>query len=718
MAPQNDELEDEVETLRVKCPRQPFHVDVSSQKSFYEEINIQPPIDSYDDRFSTNKTDDLEWWTVRLGDMVSIEVEHAQKVVGLVTFPFAVTWAPAEIVSIYRVHDNKAECLELRKKLQSSDGHLILNDESFGDVMVEVRWFYRKHEIPGAGGKSSKPQSNDGEEELEELFETDQIDSCPAECLLSPIKLFEASRPEDSLPSVMSGMPCIYFHCRRYWSIHRKSFIPSGLLSNRIERGRMHSKYKAALSKLTSSSSNNGKKLSGGYSWKEGFQSAIQKLSLAEAAADVQVHGMELRCREQERRHIGSFLRKAIRGLEQPLNNSQDDDSASGGDEGLMNTKSSIFICGPPGTGKTASVRSIINELQEEQASGKLPEFNFIALNGMEMRSPFDSYVKFWEALSGTMKERLSAGAAAAKLEEFFGDGDNDNRNEDRSKKPITVLMLDEIDYLVTKKQTILYNFFDWPLRATSARLIVIGISNTINLPERLSMKLQSRLGGERCHFKSYTVDETVAILKTRLDGDASQVFDEDAIKFASRKTGNLSGDIRKAFQMCKVAAQNALDDYASGRRRIVEGSHPTVKISDVQRGSRDMYTSIIHKAISCSSSYEALVLIAIGALKKAKVGKDIVSLDVQEMLTKIESIANGSGEERYLSARLSLGDLLGILSRLGDAGILTLTTPKHSNHPWPLIQTSLEPYEINSSYRNTPHSKLAEKHLAEQRLF
>jgi len=269
-------------------------------------------------------------------------------------------------------------------------------------------------------------------------------------------------------------------------------------------------------------------------------------------------------------------------------------------------------------------------------------------------------------------------------------------------------------------------------------------------------MKLQSRLGGERCHFKSYTVDETIAILKTRLDGDASQVFDEDAIKFASRKTGNLSGDIRKAFQMCKVAAQIALDDYTSGRRPVVEGTHPKVKISDVQRGSRDMYTSIIQKAISCSSSYEALVLIAIGALKKAKVGKDIVSLSVQEMLTKIESIANGSGEERYLSARLSLGDLLRVLSRLGDvsivpsdaikekmhdilalslltahhlkysfdfsyfrkAGILTLTTPKNSNHPWPRIQTSLEPYELNSSFRNTPHSKLAEKHLAEQRLF
>jgi len=348
--PQSEDAQDDVETLRVKCTKQPFHVDVSSQKSFYDEIDIKPPIDSYDDRFSRNKNDNLQEWRVRLGDMVCIEVEQGQKA-GLVTFPFAVTWSPAEIVSIYRAHSNKTECLELREKLQNGDQHLNdVDDNSFDDVMVEVRWFYRKHEIPGAGGKSSKSSQSNNSEELEELFETDQIDSCPAECLLSPIKLYEASRPEESLPSVVSGMPCIYYHCRRYWSIHRKSFIPSGLLSNRIERGRMHSKYKAALSKLASTSSNNGNKLLEGYSWKEGFQSAIQKLSLAEAAADVQVHGMELRCRERERRHIGSFLRKAIRGLEQPLSNTQDDDSV---DEGpMMNTKSSIFICGPPGTGK------------------------------------------------------------------------------------------------------------------------------------------------------------------------------------------------------------------------------------------------------------------------------------------------------------------------------------------------------------------------------
>jgi origin recognition complex subunit 1 len=118
----------------------------------------------------------------------------------------------------------------------------------------------------------------------------------------------------------------------------------------------------------------------------------------------------------------------------------------------------------------------------------------------MELRHPFDSYVKFWEALSGTRKERLP-----------------------------------EIDYIVTKKETLIYNFFDWPLRATTARLVVVGISNTIHLPETLQPKLQSRIGGNRCHFIAYNVQDTMTILKTRLgmlgDSPGYPVFEEDAIK-------------------------------------------------------------------------------------------------------------------------------------------------------------------------------------------
>jgi origin recognition complex subunit 1 len=98
---------------------------------------------------------------------------------------------------------------------------------------------------------------------------------------------------------------------------------------------------------------------------------------------------------------------------------------------------------------------------------------------GMELRHPFDAYVKFWEALSGPRKERLSAGGAVCELENYFcgdqkgGSSDSDSEEDDGgnddvgdvAERPVTVLLLDEIDYLITKKETLVYNFFDWPLR-------------------------------------------------------------------------------------------------------------------------------------------------------------------------------------------------------------------------------------------------------------
>ena len=388
----------------------------------------------------------------------------------------------------------------------------------------------------------------------------------------------------------------------------------------------------------------------------------------------------------------------------------------------------------------------------------------------MELRHPFDAYIKFWEALSGTRKESLKAGDAAYELEHYFcgdqidesedessedessedgseeeDDGEEVEQAEVVSERPVTVLMLDEIDKLVTKKETLIYNLFDWPLRATTARLVVIGIANTINLPEKMSTRVQSRIGGNRCYFKSYNVTDTMTILKSRLgmldERHSYSVFEEDAIKvsafvlsqprcswdailtvcfftlslpqFASRKAANLSGDIRKAFRMCKVAAEMVYEDLISGKRPMPRDNRPIVKISDVQKGSRDVFTSIVIKAVSHSTSYEALFMISLGALKRTR---EDGSFTIKEILTKIESIANASGEPRYMNARLSFADVLGLASRLGAAGIIQVTT--HDSSPFPWISTHLETYEINGAFRDTKHSKLSEKHLANQRLF
>lgn len=176
------------------------------------------------------------------------------------------------------------------------------------------------------------------------------------------------------------------------------------------------------------------------------------------------------------------------------------------------------------GTGKTASVNSIIHQMYHEQAEGLIPEFTFVSINGMEMRHPFDIYVRLWEAVSPS-KEVLDRPKSLAKLQLYFSESSAKKAGHEdlsrRNNRRAVILLVDEIDYIVTEKQTILYNIFDWPLtgyeKKSDAQLIVIGISNTLNLPERLHPRLVSRIGKERCIFKSYTWSESLTIIEGKL---------------------------------------------------------------------------------------------------------------------------------------------------------------------------------------------------------
>lgn len=54
---------------------------------------------------------------------------------------------------------------------------------------------------------------------------------------------------------------------------------------------------------------------------------------------------------------------------------------------------------------------------------------------------------------------------------------------------------MDELDQLVTAKQDVVYNFFNWPTLVGS-KLIVLAVANTMDLPERvMSGRVRSRLG-------------------------------------------------------------------------------------------------------------------------------------------------------------------------------------------------------------------------------
>jgi len=58
----------------------------------------------------------------------------------------------------------------------------------------------------------------------------------------------------------------------------------------------------------------------------------------------------------------------------------------------------------------------------------------------------------------------------------------------------ISVVLMDELDQLLTAKQDVVYNFFNWPTMRDS-QLFVIAVANRMDLPQHLAAKIKSRLG-------------------------------------------------------------------------------------------------------------------------------------------------------------------------------------------------------------------------------
>ncbi|KAJ4354661.1 Origin recognition complex, subunit 1 [Didymosphaeria variabile] len=218
---------------------------------------------------------------------------------------------------------------------------------------------------------------------------------------------------------------------------------------------------------------------------------------------------------------------------------------------------SCIYISGTPGTGKTATVREVVAQLQASVLAEELDDFIFVEINGMKVTDPHQSYSLLWQALRN---DRVSPSHALELLEREFS-------TPSPRRVPCVVLM-DELDQLVTKNQSVMYNFFNWPgLR--HSRLIVLAVANTMDLPERtLSNKISSRLG--------YTHDQLTQIIQSRLEGVPGNIVHPDAVQFAARKVAAVSGDARRALDICRRAVEIAETEAAEQEAEGEEGQPPT----------------------------------------------------------------------------------------------------------------------------------------------
>ncbi|KAF9557213.1 Origin recognition complex, subunit 1 [Mortierella alpina] len=241
---------------------------------------------------------------------------------------------------------------------------------------------------------------------------------------------------------------------------------------------------------------------------------------------------------------------------------------------------SCIYISGVPGTGKTATVHEVIRSLQAKADEGEISPFQFVEINGMKVTEPSYAYVLLWLALSD---QKVTANHALQLLEKQFS-------TPGPRRLPCVVLM-DELDLLVTSKQTVMYNFFEWP-NWLHSRLIVVAVANTMDLPERmLSNKVSSRLGLTRINFQPYTYQQLVKIVESRR---AVEIVESSAQKAEDQR--------RKATNI------NPLDDPGMPKEP------PQVTIRIVDQAIKEMFASPNVRLIQTASLHQKLFLVALTA--------------------------------------------------------------------------------------------------------
>lgn len=308
---------------------------------------------------------------------------------------------------------------------------LAIYEDSTEEMFIEVRWFLMDDEL-------SPQQKNLLNSNTDELVETDTLDDTSAGAACEVIVVEDWKKRKTRVTTATNGFPC------RYMVTTGSNSVQEVSMSTLRKRGATMSHYNYAYADYHAAS--------GGGS----TSSDTDHYSIAIKNLHISVIPENLPCRTKEFNEIERLVKD---GLES---------------SGIKSIKP-VYISGMPGTGKTATVKATINALRKEAESGQLKDFNFIEINCLKLKAPSDAYSSLWRQMTGY---NVSSPVALKKLHEYF----KEQHRSDPNKRKVTVCLLDELDFLVTKDFAVLYNFFTWPTLPNAA-LIFIGIANKTNLP-------------------------------------------------------------------------------------------------------------------------------------------------------------------------------------------------------------------------------------------
>ncbi|KAJ4370711.1 AAA ATPase [Neocucurbitaria cava] len=249
--------------------------------------------------------------------------------------------------------------------------------------------------------------------------------------------------------------------------------------------------------------------------------------------------------REEERRELETFISTRVKS----------------------NKSGCIYVSGPPGTGKSAFVNEVCRTVSAEGSV----KTGYI--NCMSVKNAVDLYRTLLEELVDITE--IAEGDEMEALKKLF-----------MQRRTPYVVTLDEVDHLLELDIDLLYNIFEWSLQKSSG-LVLVGIANALDFTDRFLPRLKAR--GLKPHllpFLPYTAPQISSVITSKLKSllpagsDQLPFIHPTAILFLSKKVAAQSGDLRKAFDICRRAIDlveaDTRDQHAKKAAEITPSPTPS----------------------------------------------------------------------------------------------------------------------------------------------
>ena len=213
---------------------------------------------------------------------------------------------------------------------------------------------------------------------------------------------------------------------------------------------------------------------------------------------------------------------------------------------------SNLFVYGNTGTGKTLTIKHIIQNMSQIATEKKIP-LKIIYTN-CKLKRVADTEYRLIAHLASFFGRSIPAtGLPTDEVYKIFYDSGE-------KEKSTILLVLDEIDQLIKKAgDSVLYNLTRINEDLKSSQITLVGISNNTTFMENVDVRAKSSLSEENVFFSPYNALEMQKILKER----ASKAFKENVIElgviekcaaYAARE----HGDARKAIDLLRIAGELA----------------------------------------------------------------------------------------------------------------------------------------------------------------